>query len=104
MKDSVVIAEFHILRTDRLPLTLFAENLTRLEDLGDEHRSLAFRSGRQKMQILPDGSAHGTWDADIVLEPGPAEWNRRLDEVFHSRATLRAEQTLRSAVTEREVP
>src|SRR6185503_3784452 len=57
MKDRVVIAELHVVRPDRLPLTFLAENVTRLEDLGDEHRPLALGGRREKVVVLPDRAA-----------------------------------------------
>jgi hypothetical protein len=45
VKDAVVITEAHVLCIDGLSFVLFAQDLARLEHLGDEHRSFALRSG-----------------------------------------------------------
>jgi hypothetical protein len=33
------------------------------------------------MKILPDGAAYGTWNANIVFQPGPAALNRLWNQI-----------------------
>ena len=46
MKNRVVVAKLHIVRPNGAPLVLFAEDLARLEDLGDEHGAFTLRGRR----------------------------------------------------------
>src|SRR4051812_12422811 len=93
VKDRVVIAELHVIRFDHLPLTLRAEDFTRLENLGDEHRPLALRRRRQEVQVLPDRAANGAWNADVVLDTRPAARHRSLDELLDGCAAFRPQVT-----------
>jgi hypothetical protein len=67
-----VVAELHVLAINGLSSAVVRQQLRRLEDLGDEHRSLAFWCRGKKMQILPYRSAHGAGNSDVMLETGPA--------------------------------
>ena len=91
MKDGVVVAEIHVARVDRLALALRAEDLARLEHLGDEHRALALGRRREEVQVLPDRAADGARNADEVLEPRPAAVHGFRDQVAHHRAALHPE-------------
>src|SRR4051794_22672832 len=100
MEDRIVVAEVDVLGVDRLPLTLFGQDLCRLEDLGDEHRPLARRRRREEVQVLPHGAANSARDADVVLESGPATLDRLEDHVAHDRAALGSKAAI---VTEAEM-
>src|SRR4051812_37244985 len=93
VKDRVVIAELHVIRSDRFPLAFRAEDFTRLENLGDEHRPLALRRRRQEVQVLPDRTANRARNADVVLDTRPATRHRSLDELLDSRAAFRPQMT-----------
>src|SRR5262249_10734058 len=70
MEHRIVVTEVHVVRSDGLALTLFGEDVARLEDLGDEHRALAVGRRREKMEVLPDRAAHGARDPDVMLQAG----------------------------------
>src|SRR4051794_23521584 len=91
VKDSVVVAEVHVVGANRFSLILLGEDLARLEDLRDEHRALTFRGRRKEMKILPDRSADRAGDPHVMLQARPPSGDRLLDEVFHDSATLRPE-------------
>ena len=91
VKHRVVVAELHVVGVDRLALPLLREDVARGEELGDEHRALALRGGREEVQVLPDRAAHGARDADEVLEPRPAALDGLEDEVLHHGAALHPE-------------
>lgn len=76
-----VVAELHLIPTHALPLAGRQQQVDCGDDLGDEHRARALRRRRQEVQVLPDRTADRARDADIVLEPGPAGGNGRLDDV-----------------------
>ena len=63
-----VVAELHVVPIDGLSPAIVGEQLRGLENLGDEHGSLTRRSGREKVQILPDCSADRAGNSDVVLQ------------------------------------
>ena len=60
--------------TVRRPLP--REDRCRFEDVGDEHCALACRLRFEKMQVLPDSTANGAGNSNVVLEARPAALNR----------------------------
>src|SRR5689334_6992434 len=94
MQDRVVVSESHVLRVDRPALALFGEQLSRAEDLGDEHGPLALGGRREKMKILPDGTANGARNPDVVLQPGPPASNSLRNELCHHGAALHPEEPI----------
>src|SRR5437588_3624809 len=68
MQHTGIVAELHIVAVDRLPITVFAEQLGGVENLGDKHCPLASGCWREKVQILPNGAAHRAGNADVMLE------------------------------------
>src|SRR5690606_18948646 len=81
VQHRVVVAELHVLGADDAALTLLGEQLARLEDLGDEARALAVGRRREEVQVLPDRPAHGTGDADVVVQPAEPALDARDDQV-----------------------
>ena len=88
VKSAGVVAELHVVPVHRLPFAVVGQELGRLEDLGDEHRALALRRRRQKVQILPDGAANGARNSDVVLESGPVRARPPGDQLRHHGAAL----------------
>lgn len=88
-----VVAEAHRLAVDARARAIRAEQLDRLDDLGDEHRALAFRRGREEVQVLPDRAADGAGDTDIMLESRPSDGDRMPDEIGDDHATLGVDPT-----------
>src|SRR5512138_2200629 len=88
VKDARVVAETHVRVIGEVAHAALVEQLGRLEDLVDEHRPFAVRGRRQKMEILPDSTADGARNADVVLQARPSASNRLGDEVAHDNAAL----------------
>src|SRR4051812_22859609 len=94
VEHGIVVTEPNVVSPDALSLILFRKNLTRLENLGDEHRPLTLGRRRQKVKILPDRSADCARNAHVVLESGPAFRHRFLDELFDDCAAFRPKQAM----------
>ena len=88
MKSARVVPELHVIPVDGLSLAVLGQQLGRLEDLGDEHRSLSFGLRRQKMQILPDRAADGAGDSDVVLQSRPSALDGLRDQLCHHGTAL----------------
>ena len=63
-----VVTELHVVPIDCLSPAIVCQQLGGLENLRDEHGSLSLRSGRKKVQVLPDRSADRAGDSDVVLQ------------------------------------
>ena len=94
MEDRVVVPEVDVVPIDRLALALLREQFGRLEHLGDEHRALALGSGREEVQVLPDGAANGARNADVVLESRPAAPNGFRNDLRHHGAAFDPEASI----------
>jgi len=68
MERAGVVTELHVVPIDGLSPPVVGQQLCRIEDFRDEHGPLPRRSGRKKVQILPDRSADRAGDSDVVLE------------------------------------
>src|SRR5437868_8627890 len=68
MQHARIVTELHIVAVDCFPDTVLTKQLRSVENLGDEHRALASRRGREKVQILPHGTADCAGDTDVMLE------------------------------------
>lgn len=103
MKDRVVVAKADIIGADGAALVFLAQNLTRLEDLGDEHGPFALRSRREEVKILPNGATYRARNSDVVLESRPTSTYRLEDEILHDRTTFGPQPAASALVVEREV-
>jgi hypothetical protein len=68
VENARVISELHVVCADGLAFALLGKQVTRVENVGDKHCTLAFRFGLQEVEILPDSSADSAWDAYIMFE------------------------------------
>ena len=89
VEDRIVIAEAHVVRIHRRSLAGLTADTARVEDFGDEHCALAFRRGREKMQVLPDRAADCARNADVVFEARPSRPHGITNQVGHAGATFR---------------
>lgn len=94
VKRAGVVPELHVIPVDGSSFTIMRQQLGRLEDFSDEHRSLSGRSGREKMQILPDRSAHGAGNSDVVLQAGPFALDGLRYQPRHHCSALHPEPTI----------
>ena len=102
VEDGVVVTEVDVIGANGSPLIVFTEDLARLEYLGDEHRAFALGCGRQKVQILPDGTANGARDAHVVLESRPAAAHRLQDEILDDGSALGPQRAMVAVLTKLE--
>src|SRR6476469_7022339 len=65
MERAGVVAEVHVVAVDSDPPAIVSKQLPRFEHLCNEHGAFARRSGRQKMEILPDRSADGARNSNV---------------------------------------
>src|SRR5687767_8727785 len=94
VEDRVVVAEADVIGVDHTPHIVLAQDLAALERLRDEHRARAFRCGREKVQVLPEGAAYRARNADVVLESRPAGAYRLHDEVTDDGTALGPQQAI----------
>ena len=94
VEDRIVIPERHVVAVDRPALAFLGEQVRRLDHFSNEHRTFTLGSGRQKVQVLPHGTANGARNANVVLEPGPAPPHRLGNDFRHHGAALDPEPTI----------
>lgn len=90
-----VVAELHGGLIDRLTRAIGHQEIHRGDDLFDEHRARAFRSGREKVQVLPHRAPHRARNADIMLEPRPTLRHGAPNQLGDGRAALGAHPSVR---------
>ena len=100
VEDGIIVPESHIVTIHRPALALFRQQLGRLEYLGDEHGTVAFGGGREKVEVLPDGTTNSARDADVMFKPGPPAPNGFGNDFRHHGAALDPESPV---VTECEM-
>ena len=88
MKNGIVVSESDIRGINVRALTGFTPDAARVEHLGDKHRTSAVGRRGQEMQILPDRSADGARDTDVVFQSRPAMRNGVADQIRHDRAAF----------------
>jgi hypothetical protein len=88
VKDAGVVAKSHVLPTDGVPCTVLVEQLSRLEHFLDEHGPLAVWRWGEEMEILPDRTANGARNTDVVFQSRPAMSDRLRYQIAHDHATL----------------
>ena len=86
-----VVPELHVIPVDGLPSAIMRQQLRRLEDFSDEHRSLSRRGWREEVQILPHSPANGAGDSDVVLEARPSAFDGLRYQLCHYRPGLHPE-------------
>ena len=89
-----IVAEVHVVAIDGHPLAIMREQVGRFEYLGDEHCPLSGWGRRQKVQVLPDRSANGARDPNVVLEARQAAFDSQRYEFRHDSSTLDPEPTI----------
>ena len=100
VKDAGIVAKLHELLVDSLSLSLFRQELARMKDVGDEHRSLSLGLGFEEMKILPDSAADRAGNADVVFETRPSALDSFRYEVCNYSTALDPQPAI---VGEREV-
>src|SRR3954465_12190041 len=100
VEDRIVVGKLHIVGTNSTALALGRQDVTRVENFGDEHRSLALGRGREEMQVLPDGAANGARNSDVMFETGPAPRHGFLDELLDGCAALGPEDATGTGLAE----
>src|SRR5690349_2445238 len=88
MEHAGVVAELHVITVNCFAASILLKQFSRVEDLGDEHRSLALGCWRKKVQVLPNGATNRAWDADIVLESRETARDSLGNELCHHCPTL----------------
>src|SRR6266513_4963107 len=68
VENAGVVPELHIVPVDGRAPAIVGKNLCRFKHFCDEHRSLACRSWRKEVQILPYRPAYGARDSNVVLQ------------------------------------
>src|SRR5262245_44459390 len=81
VQDAVVVPELEVITVHCADSALLREDLAGLEHFCNETRALALRWRREKVQVLPDRSAHRARDADVVLQSAQLPLHRCNDEV-----------------------
>src|SRR5687767_10311076 len=104
VQDARVVAEGHFVPMDDTSSPFLREQFARVEHLGDEHGPLSFRRRRQEMEVLPDGTSHRAWYADVMLKSGEATMDRGQDEILHNRATFGPQSGAVVAELARHIP
>src|SRR5690349_2732536 len=70
VKYAGVVTELHVIAIDGFATAILTEELSRVENLGDEHRTLTLRCRGEKVQILPHCAADGAGNAYVVFQSG----------------------------------
>src|SRR5438874_852907 len=104
VKNGIVVCKLHIIGADRATIAFGGQDVARVEDFGDEHRPVSFRGWREKMEILPDGSANRARNAHIMLEAGPPARHSFLDQILDRSAAFRPELASAACFTKFVVP
>ena len=94
MEGARIVPELHVVPVDGASFTFLGQELGRVKHLGDEHRTLSCRGRREKMKILPHGTANGARYSDIVFEPRPSTLDGLGNELCHDRSTLDPELSI----------